>query len=368
VDVVIVGAGAAGVGTGVVLRDLGVSDFVLLERHDVGASFDQWPAEMRFITPSFPGNAFGMMDLNAVALGTSPGYSLHLEHPSGPDYARYLRMVAQHWQLPVDTNVDVTAIVPHTDQQGFLVRTSRGSMRTKFIIWAAGEFQYPRQTPFPGAEYALHNAHVRSWTSVEGDQIDVIGGYESGVDAAYQLCKLGKRVRLFDAAPTWDTKSGDPSLALSPYTRERLNETLATGRLDLHFGTPIQRIEALDNQYVIVSENGEHFHTAHRPILATGFSGSLRLIADLFDWSQHGNALLTENDESTKTPGLFVVGPMVRHPGAIFCFIYKFRQRFAVVGRTIAERLDLDLEPLSAYRSGNMLLDDLSCCDDSCVC
>ncbi|MDE5074720.1 MAG: NAD(P)-binding domain-containing protein, partial [Trichodesmium sp. St5_bin2_1] len=52
--VVIVGAGAAGIGCGVVLKDLGIENFVILERHQVGASFSRWPAEMRFITPSFP--------------------------------------------------------------------------------------------------------------------------------------------------------------------------------------------------------------------------------------------------------------------------------------------------------------------------
>lgn len=38
----------------------------------VGSTFDQWPAEMRFITPSFNQQAFGMMDLNSVAFDTSP--------------------------------------------------------------------------------------------------------------------------------------------------------------------------------------------------------------------------------------------------------------------------------------------------------
>jgi flavin-dependent dehydrogenase len=82
-DVVIVGAGAAGVGMGVVLRDLGVERFRLPERHEVGASFLRWPAETRLLTPSFPGQGFGAMDLNAVALMTSPGFTTEREHLSG---------------------------------------------------------------------------------------------------------------------------------------------------------------------------------------------------------------------------------------------------------------------------------------------
>ena len=91
VDVAIVGAGAAGVGFGVVLRDLGLDRFAILERDEVGASFEQWLKQMRFITPSFMGEAFGRLDLNSIALETSPAYALQHEHPSGPEYAQYLR-------------------------------------------------------------------------------------------------------------------------------------------------------------------------------------------------------------------------------------------------------------------------------------
>jgi glycine/D-amino acid oxidase-like deaminating enzyme len=63
-DVVIVGAGAAGVGCGVVLKDLGIENFVILERHQVGASFSFWPQEMRFITPSFPSHGGANLSLN----------------------------------------------------------------------------------------------------------------------------------------------------------------------------------------------------------------------------------------------------------------------------------------------------------------
>jgi hypothetical protein len=33
------------------------------------------------------------------------------------------------------------------------------------VVWAAGEFQYPRETPgaVVGAELCQHNSRVRSW-------------------------------------------------------------------------------------------------------------------------------------------------------------------------------------------------------------
>ena len=52
IDVAIVGAGPAGIGISAMLKDLGVTSQVVLEKNKVGDSFDKWPKEMRLITPS----------------------------------------------------------------------------------------------------------------------------------------------------------------------------------------------------------------------------------------------------------------------------------------------------------------------------
>ncbi|MDC3070330.1 NAD(P)-binding domain-containing protein, partial [bacterium] len=51
-DVIVVGAGAAGVGVGITLQHVGIKNYVIVDRDTVGASFAAWPAETRFITPS----------------------------------------------------------------------------------------------------------------------------------------------------------------------------------------------------------------------------------------------------------------------------------------------------------------------------
>ncbi|WP_299489296.1 NAD(P)-binding domain-containing protein, partial [Acaryochloris sp. IP29b_bin.137] len=149
-DVVIVGAGPAGVGCAVALQDLGLKNFILLERQQVGASFSRWPAEMNLITPSFPSHGFGLLDLNAITLKTSPAIAFRREHLNGQQYALYLQTVADHFQLPVKTGTDVLAIEPLSQCRGFILKTSGGDVKTQFVIWAAGEFQYPRVNPFVG--------------------------------------------------------------------------------------------------------------------------------------------------------------------------------------------------------------------------
>lgn len=92
------------------------------------------------------------------------------------------------------------------------------------------------------------------------------------------------------------------------------------------------------------------------------------MIAELFEQREDGSLLLSEDDESTITPGMFLSGPAVRHNDHIFCFIFKFRQRFAVVAKAIATSLGLPAEDLEEYRKWGMYLDDLSCCGQQCAC
>ena len=64
---------------------------------------------------------------------------------------------------------------------------------------------------------------------------------------------------------------------------------------------------------------------------------------------------------------MFLCGPTVRHDNQVFCFIYKFRQRFAVVAKAIATSLGMPAEELEKYRIWGMYLDDLSCCGEECA-
>ncbi len=95
----------SGVGLAVILRELGFVNMVVIDRHEVGASFRRWPAEIAFITPSFPTNSIGMLDLNSVAIGTSAGFSLKIEHPTGKQYADYLQAVVKHFRVPVRSEI-----------------------------------------------------------------------------------------------------------------------------------------------------------------------------------------------------------------------------------------------------------------------
>ncbi len=402
-DVAVVGAGAAGVGVGVALSMLDL-DVRIVDREAIGASFRRWPEEMRFITPSFPSNGFGLPDLNAVTPQTSPAYALGRQQPSGEEYAEYLERVVEFFELDVGTGVEVEAVRPvespngvreeateavavdggASEGVGFVLETSEGALDARFVVWAGGQFGSPRRGVVGGEKLCVHTAEVDSWAeyarAASTREFLVVGGYESGIDAAVGLVEAGASVTVVDRGEPWDEHDPDPSEVLSPYTRERLDAVRGSDRLSLVGGIEAERVERTDDGgFVLVgSFADEHvretpdyrhrFTVPTRPLLATGFEPTLGPVAEQFP-RRRGTIELTDRDESPEVPGLFLAGPDVTHRGVKFCFVYKFRSRFPVVAETIGERLGVETDVLEVYRENNVFLDDLSCCEEGmCEC
>eukprot|EP00931_Biecheleriopsis_adriatica_P009939 TRINITY_DN111030_c0_g1_i1.p1 TRINITY_DN111030_c0_g1~~TRINITY_DN111030_c0_g1_i1.p1 ORF type:complete len:234 (+),score=39.56 TRINITY_DN111030_c0_g1_i1:60-761(+) len=203
----------------------------------------------------------------------------------------------------------------------------------------------------------------------------------------------------------WDVVTADPSTELAPYTAERVraactsavpprllaplrvtmveaaDETVGGYLVHARWGPSVEhpsgQLRATINsatEAIATSDRKEGSKltllTPQPPLLCTGFAGSVAASAtvrDLFEWCSHGTPRLTEQDESTKTPGLFLVGPAVRHGELSFCFIYKFRQRFAIVAEVIARGLGLNTEEaVEQCRKTNMYMDDFESCQAAC--
>lgn len=357
--ITVVGAGPSGVGMSILLKRLGLP-FVLVDRDEIGASLAKWPKETTFLTPSFTAHGFGALDLNAVAPNTSPAYSLHKERFTGLEYQHYLKSLVRFYEIPFEKRD-----IHHIQKQGetFLVHHDNGVSVSDFVIIATGEYGAPIQ-PFSSGK------HVSAVTSYEQEQASVIiGGGESAADAAIHLAK--ERDVLVLMREQWGTKHHDPSTTLSPYTRQRLFPLLANGSVQTRI-TSVHEITEMDGIYAIKTDGGT-VKTDQVPLVATGYKPNLGPFREWFEWDASGMPILNDQDGSTIDERLFLIGPSVRQRNVIFCFLYKYRQRFAVVAETIIRLSDKKVTTeqgvvFNQYIDSDMFLDDLSCCDAGCDC
>lgn len=364
--IIIIGAGPAGIGCALALNRAGIKDIVILEANCVGSSFRRWPKQMRLITPSFHTNSFYQTDLNSITPDTSPADFFQKQHLTGKEYADYLRTGVAHFGLNVREQVKVSQITP--GREGYCVHTDKENYKAEIIIWAGGEFSLPKLKSFEGAELCAHSSVFRDWNDYQGKDALVIGGYESGIDAAFNLVGIGKRVIVLSSGEPWKVDHPDPSEILSPYTRDRLLSTLKEnpGKMVLRGNCKVLSVSKLSNRYIVETDDGEIFESEHRPIAATGFQSALTPVKDLFKW-ENSLPVFTEEDESTLYPGIFYSGPSLVHNNSKFCFIYKFRARFGVIARSVAKRLGYPEPDLEDDRRRGFLVDDLECCTN-CEC
>ena len=350
--VIIVGAGPAGIGVGALLSKCAIPALII-ERGRVGESLSQWAKETRFISPSFTGNFFGAVDLNAVTPDSSPAFGLQDEHPTGEQYVHYLNDVADVHNLQIDEGVEVLDIKTQDDGK-IVVSTSEGDVACRALIWAGGEFQFKKTIP--------NTVRVgESYAAMPKGHHVIIGGAESGMETAFNLVMAGSSVTVLDASQPWAERVSDSSYGLSPYTFGRVRLLQESGKAEFIS----ERAEHISETEV--RTKSRTIQLEHPAIDATGFDTEQSLAGKLFDFAD-GHAQLTDRDESTIMPNVYLVGPNVQHDKAIFCFIYKYRQRFAVVASEIMSRWGQYSPVIADYAQQGFLLDDLSCCDGECVC
>ncbi|KRE55605.1 NAD(P)/FAD-dependent oxidoreductase [Phycicoccus sp. Soil748] len=178
-DVIVVGAGQAGLAIGHYFAQGGLS-FVLLEAGgEVGHTWrNRWDS-LRLFSPaqydSLPGMPF-----------PAPADS----HPSKDDVADYLASYAERFDLPVRLNSPV--LRTHREQDGnFVVTTPSGELRARQVVVATGPFQTPR-VPAAASELdrqvqQLHSADYRNPGQVLGTRVLVVGAANSGLQIADEL-------------------------------------------------------------------------------------------------------------------------------------------------------------------------------------
>ncbi|MCG7338917.1 NAD(P)-binding domain-containing protein [Staphylococcus sp. ACRSN] len=362
---IIIGAGPAGIGLNIALNQFGIRDTLILEKSDIGSSFEKWPSSTRFITPSFTTNGFGMPDINAITPDTSPGFTFKEEHLNGQSYQKYLKAITDIYKIKIHTKTLVTNVNTHTN--GYVITTNKGNFTCKYLFIATGDFSFPHK-PF---EFGQHYTEINDFKNIKSQDVTIIGANESGIDAAINLAKLGKKVTIISKSTGFNGNVADPSISLSPYTNERFKQVLNDGYpIRLLINRTVTNVEKCIEGYRLSINEQTDEHITEEIIQATGFRPAMNpLIQSLFETNQH-IVKLTNDDESTIFKNTFLVGSTVEHDTAILCYIYKFRARFAVLANLVAHREDIVVseEIIDYYKQNQMYLDDYNCCEVNCSC
>ncbi|MGA8218583.1 MAG: NAD(P)/FAD-dependent oxidoreductase [Solirubrobacterales bacterium] len=197
-DVIVVGAGPAGIASAVALTDAGLAPVVLDQADRVASSWRTRYDALRLNTwrrfSHLPGRPFPK---GTPTFPTRDQMIEHLERHAGEDGI----------ELRLGVRVDRI----DRDAGGWLVRTSAGQLRAPQVIVALGHEQNPFIPDWPGRDdfegSLLHASEYRNARPFEGQNVLVVGSGSSGMEIAHELAERG-------AARVWLAVRTPPNILL----------------------------------------------------------------------------------------------------------------------------------------------------------
>ncbi len=328
-DVIVVGAGPAGLATAIAAKQAGL-DCLVFEKGALVNSIQQFPINMVFFTTP-----------ELLEIGGLPFVTPH-EKPNRFEALKYYRRAVDTFDLDIEFDETVTSVTPDEigprGEPGLTVETcsARGVRRAwhaRTVVLGTGCYDRPNMVGLPGEDLP-HVSHY--YTEAHGyyrKHVVIVGGKNSAAETALDLYRAGasvtlvhRRSRLADSIKYW----------VKPDIENRIKE----GSIAARFETRV--VEIRPTSVVLESARGRDEMPADAVFLLTGYVADTELLARA-GISFDDQSFVPEYDRTTfetNVPGLFVVGSVVsgRQRGEIFIENGRFHGKQVIV--VIRERLN----------------------------
>jgi len=224
----VVGAGPCGLAVGVAARRQGIP-CLLLDRGPIVHALERFPLGMTwFSTPEL----LEIGDLPFVTAG---------DKPTRGEALKYYRRVATHFALDIRQYEEVVRVERSPAEAGFDVRARHVSgeprrYRADFVVIATGTFDHPNPLGVEGEDLPKVSHYFREPHRTFDQDVLVVGGSNSAVEAALACYRAGARVTLVHRREKFGR-------GVKPWILPDIQNRLAAGEIDALWEHEVARIE-----------------------------------------------------------------------------------------------------------------------------
>ncbi|OBK17585.1 flavin-containing monooxygenase [Mycobacterium asiaticum] len=201
ISVAIIGAGFAGIGAAIRLKDQGITDFVIFERDTrVGGTWRD---------NTYPGAACDIPSrLYSFSFAPNPDWSR--TYSGSAEILQYIDGMVESRGIEAHIRFthNVTGVVYDEDAGEWTVNLAdREPVRARTVIVASGPLSNASFPDLPGIDtYEGHKIHSARWDhdyDFTGKKVAVIGTGASGVQIIPELVRVAQSVKVFQRTPGW---------------------------------------------------------------------------------------------------------------------------------------------------------------------
>jgi thioredoxin reductase (NADPH) len=320
-DLLIVGAGPAGLATAIAAAQNGLR-YEVLEKGSLVNSIFHFPRQMVFFTTA-----------ELLEIGGLP-FVTPYEKPTRAEALRYYRRVADAYDLRIAFDEKVVGIARGRDR--FTVRTERAdapprAWQADRVVIATGYYDHPNRLGIPGEDLA-HVAHYYDDPHPSyRKHVVVVGAKNSAAIAALELYRAGA------ASVTLVHRGHEISPAVKYWIRPDIQNRIKEGSIAALFGTCVREITPTHAR--VEGPRGPRELPADQVFLLTGYTPDVDLMRAA-GVRVDPVTLKPEHDAQTfetNVPGLHLAGALVsgKDTGRVFIENGRFHGE-AIVNAIVA--------------------------------
>lgn len=322
-DIIVIGAGPCGIGVGVAARRAGLS-CLLLDKGCVAASISQYPTFMTFFSTA-----------DRLEIGGEP-FTSSGEKPTRREALHYYQGLVRRFGIGVRQYEEAIGVARQED--AFLVRSraADGAVHERSagnVVIATGYFDHPNLLGVPGETLPKVQHNYREGHAFFQQDVAIVGGGNSAVDAAIELTRWDARVTLVHFGPSLDPN-------VKPWVRPDIDAMIDSGTVAVRWRSRVHEIRP-DTIVIRSDVNGVLEELANDRVLAmTGYTPNpvlLRAIGvgiDADTGIPHHDSATMETD----VPGVFIAGVIAAGNDANKVFIENGRDHGERIVSCVRER------------------------------
>ncbi|MDO0951861.1 YpdA family putative bacillithiol disulfide reductase [Mammaliicoccus sciuri] len=217
----IIGGGPCGLSAAIEQKRKGINA-VVIEKGNVVDAIYHYPTHQTFFSSS---DKLGIGDVPFIVEDLKPKRNQALV---------YYREVVKHHQLDVRTFEEVLA-VKKVDNR-FLVSTTKQTYKVRFLTIATGYYCQPNELEVEGQELSKVMHYFKEAHPYFNQDIVIIGGKNSAVDAAIELEKAGANVTVL-------YRGSEYSKSIKPWILPNFESLAKHEKITMHFNSEVERID-----------------------------------------------------------------------------------------------------------------------------
>jgi thioredoxin reductase (NADPH) len=317
IDLVVVGAGPAGLACAIEAKKRGLTAAVL-EKGCVTNSIFHYPSQMIFFTTP-----------ELLEIGGLPLIS-EREKPTRNEALKYYRRVVTTHGLDVRQYEEVLSI-ERTGEHLFRTTTVRRSYDSRNIVISTGYYDNPNMMGIAGEDLPhVSHYYTEPYPFFDRDVV-VIGGKNSAAEAALDLFRGGARVSLVH-------RGAEMGKTVKYWVRPDIENRVKNGEIAAYFNARVRRITS--DAVLFEQDGAEKQIPAFQVFALTGYHSSTKFFEQLGVTWDPGTLRpkLDAQTFETNVPGVYAAGSVIggRLNGEIF--IENGRFHGAAVVKAIAEK------------------------------